>query len=261
MLSSFVPARRHGGGRALVAVCLFACSHPPPPTTAAVVAQGPPRLVAAAAPDGGDPAAPRTLRDRYGLRAPAVLSPAHTALVLVDLQREFLDGKLALPEVGPAVARARQLLAWARAAGIHVVFVRQVAASATAPLFAPGSPGAELVPGLEPEPGDSQITKSAAGAFSNPALHRLLAERGIEVLIVAGLMTHLAVDSTARDGTVLGYRVMIAGDATATRSLPGPRGDGVIDHATLQRVALAALADRFADIATTDELVAWPVER
>lgn len=74
-------------------------------------------------------------------------------------------------------------------------------------------------------------------------------------------MTHLAVDTTARDGTVLGYRMVIAGDATATRSLPGPRGDGIVDHAVLQRVALAALADRFADIATTDEIVAWPVER
>jgi nicotinamidase-related amidase len=264
MLNSFIPARRRGGGRALVAVCLFACAHPPPPPTA-VVAQGPPQPGAGparvAVSEGGDAAAPRTLRERYGLRAPAVLSPARTALVLVDLQREFLDGKLALPDAGPAVARAGQLLAWARRAGIHVVFVRQVAASSAAPLFAPGSPGAELAPGLEPGPGDSQITKSAAGAFSNPALHRLLTERGVEVLIVAGLMTHLAVDCTARDGTVLGYRVMIAGDATATRALPGPRGDGVVDHATLQRVALAALADRFADIATTDELIAWPVER
>jgi nicotinamidase-related amidase len=203
---------------------------------------------------------PRTLRERYGLRAPAVLSPAHTALVLVDLQREFLDGQLALPDAGAAVARARQLLAWARRAGVHVVFVQQIAASATAPLFASGSRGAELAPGLEPEPGDSRITKSAAGAFSNTALHRLLTERGVEVLVVAGLMTHLAVDTTARDGTVLGYRVMIASDATATRALPGPRGDGVIEPATVQRVALAALADRFADLATSDEIVAWPVE-
>jgi nicotinamidase-related amidase len=190
-----------------------------------------------------------------------VLSPAHTALVLVDLQREFLDGKLALPDAGPAVGHARQLLAWARRAGVHVVFVRQVAASPSAPLFAPGSRGAELAPGLEPAPGDSLITKSAAGAFSNTPLHQLLTERGVEVLIVAGLMTHLAVDTTARDGTVLGYRVMIACDATATRSLPGPRGDGVVDHATLQRAALAALADRFAELATSDEIVAWPIGR
>lgn len=203
--------------------------------------------------------APATLRQRYGLRPPAEVQPAHTALVLVDLQREFLDGGLPLPDAGSAVDHARQLLAWARRTGVHVVFVRQQAASAGAPLFAPGSPGAALAPGLEPGPGELIITKSAAGAFSNTALHPLLADRGVKLLVVAGLMTHLAVDTTARDGTVLGYQVMIAGDATATRSLPGPRGDGIVDHAALQRAALAALADRFADIATTEEIVSLPV--
>lgn len=249
MVNSLIPARHRAGGRALVAVCLVACAppHAPPPVPP------PPRPAAPAA-------VPRTLRERYGLRAPAVLSPARTALVLVDLQREFLDGQLALPDAGAVVVRARQLLAWARRAGVHVAFVQQIAGSATAPLFAPGSRGAELAPGLVPGPGDSRIAKSAAGAFTNTALHQLLTERGVEVLIVAGLMTHLAVDTTARDGTVLGYRVMIASDATATRALPGPHGHGVIEPATVQRVALAALADRFADLATTDEIVAWPVE-
>jgi nicotinamidase-related amidase len=203
---------------------------------------------------------PLTLRQRYGLHAPTAIAPARTALVLVDLQREFIDGGLALPDAGPAIDHARRLLAWARGAGVRVVFVRQEARAAGAPLFAPGSPGAELAPGLDPRPDDIAITKSAAGAFSGTDLHQRLADGSIDVLVIAGLMTHLAVDTTARDATLLGYRVVIAADATATRSLPGPRGDGVVDHATLQRAALAALADRFADIATTDEILALPVE-
>jgi nicotinamidase-related amidase len=205
-------------------------------------------------------APPPTLRQRYGLHAPAALAPARTALVLVDLQREFVDGGLPLPDAGAAIDHARRLLAWARGAGVHVVFVRQQARATGAPLFALGSPGAELAPGLDPRPDDIAITKFAAGAFSGTDLHQRLAERSIDVLVVAGFMTHLAVDTTARDATLLGYRVLIAGDATATRALPGPRGDGVIDHATLQRAALAVLADRFADIATTDEILALPVQ-
>jgi nicotinamidase-related amidase len=74
------------------------------------------------------------------------------------------------------------------------------------------------------------------------------------------MMTHLAVDTTARDGTVLGYQVLVVTDATATRSLPGP-GGGVVDHATLQRATLAALADRFADLLPTEELLSLPVAR
>src|SRR5436189_264570 len=91
----------------------------------------------------------------------------------------------------------------------------------------PTLPSSAVAPGLVPRSDEIAITKSAAGAFSKTALHQILTDRSVDTLIIAGLMTHLAVDTTARDATVLGYRVMIAGDATATRSLPGPRGDGV----------------------------------
>ncbi|TMQ08427.1 MAG: isochorismatase family protein [Deltaproteobacteria bacterium] len=250
---------RAAGGRLLAAVCLFAC-HSSPPTGAAMPPSAPHPPVTSH-PVEGDATPPSTLRQRYGLHGPTAIAPARTALVLVDVQREFLDGQLRLPDSWAAVDRAQQLLAWARGTGVGVVFVRQQAAAAGAPLFAPGSTGAELAAGFDPRPDEIVITKSAAGAFSRTALHQILAERGIELLIIAGMMTHLAVDTTARDATVLGYRAVIAGDATATRSLPGPHGDGIVDHATLQRAALAALADRFADIAATEEIIALPVRR
>lgn len=58
---------------------------------------------------------------------------------------------------------------------------------------------------------------------------------------------------------MLGYRVVVVGDAGATRALPGPRGDGQVDDATLHRAALSALADRFAEIFTTDAVPALQV--
>jgi nicotinamidase-related amidase len=204
------------------------------------------------------PPPPQTLRQRYGLTSPTGVEPRRTALLLVDLQRELLDGGLPVPNAEGAVAQALRLLAWARRRGLVVVFVRQQATSAGAPLFAPGSLGAELAPGLVPGAGELVVTKSAAGAFSRTDLHATLQARGVTTLVVAGMMTHLAVDTTARDGTVLGYQVVVAADATATRTLPGPRGEGVVDHATLQRAALAALADRFADVLDTDEVLALP---
>ena len=100
-----------------------------------------------------------------------------------------------------------------------------------------------------------------SGAFSRTDLHQTLAARGVELLVIAGLMTHLAVDTSARDGTVLGYQVVVVSDATATRSLPAADGEGLVDHSTLQRAALAALADRFAEVLTTDEVLALPVRR
>jgi nicotinamidase-related amidase len=105
------------------------------------------------------------------------------------------------------------------------------------------------------------ITKAAAGAFSRTDLDEQLRRRKVDTLIIAGLMTHLAVAITVSDATVLGYRTLVASDATATRSLPATDGGGVVDEATLQRAALAALADRTADALTTEALVRLPVDR
>lgn len=196
---------------------------------------------------------PKTLRALYGLHAPASFDPHRTALVLIDFQEEFLSGHLPIPDGANAVDRAAELLGWARRSGIRVVHVRNIAARADSPVFAPGSKGAETVKALVPFDGETVVTKSMAGAFSRTELDALLRAQGIEVLLLAGIMTHLAVDTTARDATVLGYKVVVASDATATRDLPG------VDHDTLQRAALASLSDRFADVMTAKEITSRPV--
>lgn len=105
------------------------------------------------------------------------------------------------------------------------------------------------------------LQKSLVGAFSRTSLDADLRGRGIDTLIVAGFMTHLAVLSTASDAAVLGYHVLVAADATATRALPGAAGQGSIDATALQRAALAMLADRVADVLLVHDLVALPVTR
>lgn len=216
-------------------------------------------LTGAVAPPAAADSPPLTLRTRYGLPPTAALAPARTALVLVDFQREFVDGGLPLPAAAPAAERALRLLGWARERGLLVVFVRQVAAG-PGPLFAPGSAGAAPLPGFEARDGEWVVTKSAAGAFTRTDLADRLAARRIDRVIVAGFMTHLAVDSTARDATVLGLRVLVAADATATRTLPATDGGSPLDHRTVQRAALAALGDRFAEVLSVDGVVALPLE-
>lgn len=73
-------------------------------------------------------------------------------------------------------------------------------------------------------------------------------------------MTHMCISSTARDAVPLGYSVIIPEDATATRDLDDGKG-GVVDHDTLQRAALAGVADVFAEIMTTDQVMALAVEK
>jgi nicotinamidase-related amidase len=114
-----------------------------------------------------------------------------------------------------------------------------------------------LRPDLAPGHGETAATKSIAGAFSGTDLDATLRARGLDTLVVAGIMTHLAVDSTVPDAAVLGYKVLVASEGTAARDLPGAAGGQPVDHATLQP---AALADRFADVATTREITALALE-
>jgi nicotinamidase-related amidase len=193
-------------------------------------------------------APPVTLRAMYGLEPPSSLSAAHTALVLVDFQKEFVDGRLPLPEVRVAIEHAAELTAWARRAGILIVFVRHVASRPDSKVFAQGSKTVDFVAGLRPDQRDLVVEKSMMGAFTRTDLDAELRGRHIDTLIVGGLMTHLAVQSTVNDGAVLGHRVIVAGDATATRALPGVDGERGVDAATLKRVALASMADRVADV-------------
>lgn len=204
---------------------------------------------------------PTTLRALYGAKPIATFDASKTALVLVDFQEELLRGRVRVEGGDAALAKARQLLDWARRTGVHVVHVRNVVPREDSPLFAPGSPLLAFARAVEPAPGEAVVTKPMAGGFSRSELDAVLRARGVDTLVVGGVMTHLAVDTTAREGTVLGYRVVVAADACATRPLPSATDDGVIDAATVHRVALASLADRFAEIASTSAIVARPVRR
>lgn len=201
-----------------------------------------------------------TLRALYGLSAPRTLHPTKTALVLVDFQLEFVSGRLALPCAGTAIERARHLVGWAHREGVLVVFVQQVATKPDSLLFAAGAPHTALVPELRPQKDDWVIQKSMAGAFSRTQLDARLRARGVDTLIIGGFMTHLAVQTTATDAMVLGFQTIVAGDATATRALPGVAGEAGIDANLLQRAALDAMADRVANVMLSREVMALPVE-
>jgi len=201
---------------------------------------------------------PKTLRSFYNLTAPEALEARRTALLLVDFQREFTDGALPVPDARSAIERASLLLRWARAAGLHAVHVHQESPEGS-PLFAAGTRSAEVVAELVPAVGELVIHKRLGGAFSKTPLDAELRARGVHTLVIAGIMTHLAVDTSVRDATVLGYEVLLAADACATRSLPGWDGELVVRDRELQRASLAALADRFADVRLAAAIAALPI--
>ena len=204
------------------------------------------------------------------------LVPGRTALLVVDMQRAFLEPGEAM-EVPPArdvVPRIGELIAIFRDKGLPVVFTR-FTYSAEAPLLVgelhpehrPAIPGApaglgrpsssclegqdnvRIVPDLEPRADELVIDKRYYDGFNGTVLDGALRARGITTLVVTGTMTDICVLATVVGGFNREYRMVVVEDGVATL-WPG-----------IQDAALDIMGRAYARVtsakAVADQLAAW----
>ena len=182
-----------------------------------------------------------TLRELTGMSgAPASLTGS--ALIMIDLQNTYTQGVMALENVDPAIEQAARLLDRARQAGSTIVQVQHDAGAGT-PYDTNAEIGA-IVDAVAPKPGEHRVVKNLPSSFVGTDLEEHLRGAGVENLVLAGFMTHMCVNSTARSAFNLGFAPTVVAGATATRALPGP--DGTVPASSLQQASLAALSDMFA---------------
>ncbi|MCI1191298.1 cysteine hydrolase [Calidifontimicrobium sp. SYSU G02091] len=174
------------------------------------------------------------------------LDPGRAALVVIDMQRDFIEpggfGAALGNDVSllaSAVAPTRALLdAW-RARRWPVVHTReshapdlsdcppakrergspQLRIGERGPmgrLLVRGEPGCEIVPELAPVAGEIVIDKPGKGAFHATGLHDELQRRGVTQLVFAGVTTEVCVQTTMREANDRGYDGLLVEDATAS---------------------------------------------
>ena len=183
-----------------------------------------------------------TLRALEGMpAAPARL--ADSALVLIDCQNTYTRGVMELDGVQAALDEVAMLLDRARTAGIPVIHI-QHNGGAGSPYDIDAEIGA-IVDRVAPREGEPVVVKSYPNSFVQTDLDERLKAVGASNLVLAGFMTHMCVNSTARGGFNLGYAPTVVAAATAARELPGVDGDAV-PAAAMQSASLAAMADLFA---------------
>ena len=188
---------------------------------------------------------PKTLLELAG--APA--SPTHlsdTVVIVIDAQREYVDGKLPLVGVTPSLDEIGRLLARARKAGVPIIHIQHRGRPGGA--FGPDTAGFAIADAATPAGTEAVIEKGLPNSFAGTTLAAALANTGRKQLILTGFMTHMCVEATARAAIDHGFRTTIVAAATATRDLPDPLTQETVPAAEVQRNALAALADRFATI-------------
>lgn len=183
-----------------------------------------------------------TLRAMAGLplQPPSL---ADSTLILVDCQNTYTRGVMELEGVQAALDEAAALLDRARSAGIPIVHIQHDDGPGS--LYDVNGESGAIVSRVAPRDGEPVVVKNYPNSFVDTPLDEHLKSVGAQNLVIAGFMTHMCINSTARGAFNLGYAPTVVAGATATRALPGVDG-GAIPAATVQGASLAALADLFA---------------
>jgi ureidoacrylate peracid hydrolase len=189
--------------------------------------------------------------------------PERLALVNIDVQRCFVsDSPLACPGALALIPRINRIATVCRASGILVVHVRhvlrpdgtkagvlgEISPIVNGGIIAAGSRSAELHPELVLASSDVLVDKPRFGAFHGTSLEQLLRARGIDSIIVSGLVTNVCCDTTAREAFARDFRVFFLSDGTANSGTEELTADEI------QRATCATLARRFAQVLTIAEM-------
>jgi ureidoacrylate peracid hydrolase len=171
----------------------------------------------------------------------------HTALLIVDMQNDFIaDGGLVSKD-GRDTSEAKKLgerlptlIAAARHAGVLCVFIRNVYTTernlylsdswlehasrrrkggyTTIPVCPAESWAGDFYGDVKPEPGEPIITKHRYSAFHNTDLDTVLRVNAIRTVVVTGVVTNVCVETTAREAFVRDYYVVVPEDGAAAYS-------------------------------------------
>jgi nicotinamidase-related amidase len=176
------------------------------------------------------------------------------ALVLVDIQNDyFAGGRMVLEGADPAADRAASLLRHFRSRGEPVLHVQHVSVRPNATFFLPDTPGVQIHPAVAPQAGEPVIRKNFPNAFRATPLDTELRSRGVTRLVIAGMMTHMCIDTTVRAAFDLGFAVDLAHDACATRALQF--GDSRLPAAQVHESFIAALHGTFANARAAAQII------
>jgi ureidoacrylate peracid hydrolase len=175
------------------------------------------------------------------------VQPQHTALLVVDMQNEFCSTEGHIAKSGKDISAAQALagrlpdfIAAARHAGALVVFVRNIYSTernlylsdvwlehaarrragggTLTPTCGEGSWAADFYGPVQPQPGDAVVNKHRYSAFHNTDLETILRANGIRTIVLTGTVTNVCVETTAREGYVRDYYVVLVDDGCAAYS-------------------------------------------
>lgn len=175
------------------------------------------------------------------------------ALIVIDVQNEYFEGG-AMPVTYPANSfdNIKKAITSAKAHQIPVVYVKHLCPP-EADCFRPDSFGQELHADLIALGADHILTKKMVSAFPETDLQDYLSSKEIDTVTIAGFMTQMCCDTTARYAAHMGYHVNFLSDGTGTLDFNNSQGHASAEE--LHRATLITQAHCFSNVISTDSWI------
>ena len=173
------------------------------------------------------------------------------ALLVIDVQNEYFPGgALPITSRHDHLGNILRAMDSATRAEVPVVVIQHTFTDLETPFFRRGTLGWEMKSEVSDRPRDYWIEKNLPGSFTGTDLEDWLRSREIGQVAVAGYMTHICCDTTARQAMHLGFAVEFLGDATGTLAVENSAGS--VSAEEMQRSILCAQQMMISEVVNTD---------
>lgn len=171
------------------------------------------------------------------------------ALLVIDVQREYFDGALPISHPAGHLESILEVMDNATKAGVPTAVIRHHQADPESPIFRLNSDMWQLHPEVEQRPRGILIDKQLPGSFTGTGLESWLRQVGADTVTIAGYMTHVCCDTTARQAFHRGYKVEFLRDATGTLTIENSAGSVTAEQ--MQQSILVAQQMFFSEVITS----------
>lgn len=175
------------------------------------------------------------------------------ALLVIDVQEVYISGLMKVTHPDGSLANILRAMDAATVKGVPVIVIQHFSAAQESP-FARTSPFSQLAADVASRPRAALIEKALPGSFTGTELEATLKSMGIERVTIAGYMTQMCCDTTAREAMHRGLKVEFLSDATGT--LAFENAAGTVSAEELHRAVLVTQASGFSEVLTTDAWIA-----
>jgi nicotinamidase-related amidase len=175
------------------------------------------------------------------------------ALLVIDVQNEYFTGQLPITYPPGSLENILKVMHAATEQNMPIAVIQHTETEGEPPMFRKESQEWELHPEIAKQPYDLLVEKNLPGSFTGTELEDWLKKHEIDTVVIAGYMTQMCCDTTARQAIHLGYAVEFLSDSTGTLDFENQAGSATAEE--LHRTVLVTQDSFSSKVLPTSEWI------